>query len=165
MNMHCRIELHRGNDRGIDIDEIPDRMIGEKMPAAILAPLPEAPVGPMICADAIDTFSDLHAVRCPQREGVDGSGGPLPAGTAVAITHGHRLTGYLKFNRAAEALSIAGHCVAHFNLHFKSSRHPPNQRPAFCLEHVPEKCAHFADKNMLQRIESGALCYRRSDHS
>src|SRR3954465_13457634 len=29
------------------------------------------------------------------------------------------------------------------------------------LEHVPAKCTHFADKNMLQHIDSGALSYRR----
>src|SRR5437763_410217 len=30
-------------------------------------------------------------------------------------------------------------------------------------EHVPAKCAHFADKNMLRHIESGAFSCRRSD--
>src|SRR5204863_9174143 len=31
------------------------------------------------------------------------------------------------------------------------------------LEHVPAKCARFADKNMLQHIDPGALSYRRND--
>jgi hypothetical protein len=30
------------------------------------------------------------------------------------------------------------------------------------LEHVPGKCTHFADKNMLQHIDPGALSYRRN---
>jgi hypothetical protein len=30
------------------------------------------------------------------------------------------------------------------------------------LEHVPAKCTHFADKNMLQHIDPGALSYRRN---
>jgi hypothetical protein len=30
------------------------------------------------------------------------------------------------------------------------------------IEHVPAKCTHFADKNMLQHIDPGALSYRRN---
>src|SRR5436190_22207437 len=54
---------------------------------------------------------------------------------------------------------------------------PPNTRPntiaptnmsliplsvARLPQHVPAKCTHFADKNMLQHIDPGALAYRRN---
>jgi hypothetical protein len=31
------------------------------------------------------------------------------------------------------------------------------------LEHLPAKCTHFADKNMLKHIDPGAHSYRRND--
>src|SRR5262249_29470244 len=32
------------------------------------------------------------------------------------------------------------------------------------LAHLPAKCTHFADKNMLQHIDTGALSYRRNGY-
>src|SRR5204863_6324725 len=36
------------------------------------------------------------------------------------------------------------------------------KRAGTVVEHVPAKCTHFADKNMLQLIDPGALSYRRN---
>jgi len=86
-------------------------MIGEKMAPAILAPLSEASVGPVIDPDPVSAFCDFYTVGCPEREGVDRSGRPLPAGAAVAIAHSNRLTRCCKLNGTAEALPLMDHRV------------------------------------------------------
>jgi hypothetical protein len=55
----------------------------------------------------------------------------------------------------------------HFDLIGRQSEPGPTDRarngyPQFDLGHVPAKCTHFADKNMLQHIDPGALSYRRN---
>jgi hypothetical protein len=65
MDMHARLELYRRNDGGIDIDQVPGRMIGEEMPAARLAPLSEASVGPVMDLDIGRPLGDLYGIGGP----------------------------------------------------------------------------------------------------
>ena len=58
----------------------------------------------------------------------------------------------------------------HFDLIGRQSEPGPTDRarngyPQFDLGHVPAKCTHFADKNVLQHIDPGALSCRPSSET
>src|SRR6185437_1053426 len=85
-------------------DQPPLRVLRHQMAAAGLTPLAEA-VGALVeSPDPLGPLADLHALRVPQRERVDGTGAPLPAGAAVAVAHPGRLTTDRDLDRAAKAL-------------------------------------------------------------
>jgi hypothetical protein len=106
--MQRGLEWDGRDNRCIDIRQFPVRMVREEMPAAGLAPLSQAPVGPVVLPDVGISLGNLHLVWRPQGERIDRPGRPFPAGTAVAVAHRSRFTGYRKFNRTAKTLSLVG---------------------------------------------------------
>ena len=69
IDMEGRFELHGRNDGGIDIGQFPARMIGEEMPAAGLAPLSQAPAGPVVDPDIGRSLDDFDGIGRPERKG------------------------------------------------------------------------------------------------
>lgn len=91
--------------RGIDIGEIPVRMLREKMAAAGLAPLAKAPGCLLVGSNLAGAFRDSYGVGLPQCKGVDGSRGPVTTGFTVAIAHRLRFAGYRDLYSSAEAVT------------------------------------------------------------
>src|SRR5205823_669262 len=95
-----------GDGRGIDVDHVPFRVVGEEMAAADLAPLPEAALRLVEDGYGIFSLGDLDCLRLPEREGVDGAGGPASAGCAVAVAHSHGRSFDRDLDGATEALPV-----------------------------------------------------------
>src|SRR5262249_32766558 len=90
--------------RGIDVDETKRGMVGHQMAAAALAVLAIAHLGFGVLAEKFSALGDVDVLGFPEREGVDGRGGPGAAGGAVAIAHAFRRA--LDLDRAAEAFAL-----------------------------------------------------------
>jgi len=83
------------------------------MAAAGFAPLAIALRRFVIRADVLCTPRNLHAFRLPQGEGIDGTGRPMAARTAMTIAHACRLAGHGEPDRATETTSIVAFWAAH----------------------------------------------------
>src|SRR5258705_12569716 len=83
------------------------------MAAAGLAPFAHALLGLGVSGDLVGAFGDANRLGRPQRESVDRSGRPRAAGTAMAISHRHRLTGHAELDIAAEAFALIGLSLWH----------------------------------------------------
>src|SRR5688572_12347228 len=87
-------------------------MQGHDMAAAALAKAPQASLGFLEFAQLIGALHHLEVIRAPEREGIDRSSGPGPAGAAMAKAHRDRLALKLDPDRPAEALSRDAFCHA-----------------------------------------------------
>src|SRR6266513_513689 len=84
------------------------------MAAALLAPLPIAPLVLVVLADLVFSLGHLDRLGLPQREGVDRAGGPAPTGGAMAVASALRIAGDFNRHSAAVALRFEGlFIVAH----------------------------------------------------
>src|SRR6185369_8931374 len=101
-------ERKAGDHGGIDVGDTPARMLGEEVPAALLAPLAIAPRRLVESADAVGPARDPHRFGLPEREGVDRPRRPGAAGVAVAVAHRRRRARDGEVDGAAEAAPFVG---------------------------------------------------------
>src|SRR5262249_15175780 len=78
-------------------------MVGVDVAAAELAPAAVALRGLVFGQGVFAHARDLHRLRLPEGEGVDGGRAPAAAGVAVTIAHGRGLAADAELDSAAEA--------------------------------------------------------------
>src|SRR6185295_282041 len=108
VDVHPGAERKLGDHGGIDVGNSPARVLGEEMPAALLAPLAIAPRRLVVGADALGPARDPQRFGLPEREGVDRSRRPGAAGFAVAIAHRRGRARDGEVDGAAEAAPFVG---------------------------------------------------------
>src|SRR3954451_5168728 len=124
------IDVHSGckrkcrDRRRVDVDQTPLRVAGEQMAAADLAPLPIAPLVLVVLADLVFSLGHLDRLGLPEREGVDGAGGPAPTCSAMAVAGALGIA--LDGNRdgAAVALPFVGLFLLAHEFSLRSSAMP-----------------------------------------
>src|SRR6266404_4266369 len=118
VDVNARAELEPRNGGRVDVDEPPLRVLRHDVATAGLAPLAEAVGALAEGAELGGPFRDLHALRLPEREGVDGPRAPLPARAAVAVAHAGGRAGHGDLDGAAEASAfvclVLGHGILLF---------------------------------------------------
>src|SRR4029078_1751757 len=111
--MHAGLVRGVRNHRGIHVDEVPVRMAGEKMPAALLAPLALA----FRClgedTNLFGTLRHLDGLRLPERKRVDRPCRPRAAGLAVAVAHRRRLARHPELHPTTETSTFVRLFVGH----------------------------------------------------
>ena len=101
------------HDAGIDICQSQAWMLGKDMTATGLAPFAIALRSFVVRANIFFTPCNLHAFWAPQCEGIDGTGRPMAARSAMTIAHACGLTGHRKLDRATETTSIVTFWTTH----------------------------------------------------
>src|SRR6185312_7899264 len=92
--------------RGVDVDERERRMGGHQVAAALGAIAPQAEVRLLEGREMLAALGDANVLGIPQRECIDGPGGPRAARRAMAVTHGDGCAGGFELDCAAEAASL-----------------------------------------------------------
>src|SRR4030095_14562711 len=129
---HCRlvVDVHPGfiwkfrDRRRVDVNQTPLRVPRQEMAAAGLAPLPIALLVRVVLADLVFSLGHLDRLGLPERECVDGAGGPAPTGSAMAVASALRIARDDNRDSAAEALPLESlFILAHeFSLRSRSRR-------------------------------------------
>ena len=113
VDVHARLEREFGDDRRVDVDEPPLRVVGHEVAAAGLAPLPVTVGALAEGADLVGPLQDLDAGRGPQRESVDRARAPQPARVAMAVAHPGRLAADGQLHRSAKTAPSIRLVLAH----------------------------------------------------
>src|SRR6185436_18348973 len=95
------------------VDQVPRRMVGEEVAAALPAPLAPAVRRLVVLADTRGTFRDLDGGRLPQRESIDRAGRPTPAGLTMAVAHACGLAGDAELHGSAGAFAFVRLLLGH----------------------------------------------------
>src|SRR5438552_17498154 len=74
---------------GVHVDQPPQRVIGQQVPAASLAELAVALFGLVVDANVAVALTDLHRIGFPEAECVDGRRRPTPARRAMTEARRH----------------------------------------------------------------------------